>query len=258
MWRRPTWLSGLEAAELVFNPNHRALPIPLEVASRVRFSYDSAFFEDGADNLLDDFGIKGGTEEIHRREQIMLALHDPSHFRRLLGIPTIFQDVTLEVARDTMTKWRHIRADLNQRAVIASALAPDLSPIPSREGQIIELALLRYYDAIDAKDLTTVFSLFANEELGEPEVVYVRGTEEPPIVGFRALTTFYMSGRKIQDGKHELDELVATETSARVKGFFTGYLKDGELADCVFFEDHFVFGNGKIIHRITNFPGREI
>lgn len=252
--REFSWRGNLDSS-------HHALPIPLEVASRFRLQTTGTkqFDNNAIDSLLSDFGFEGGIAEIQERETLMSMRNDPEHYRRISGLPTKFQGITLEVSKDTLTGWRFLKAHLNHMVAVASVLSPDLSPIPNTREEIhIEQTLLHYYDAIDAKDLETVFSLFSNDSLGDPKPKYERGTEEPIIEGIQELQDFYKYRRKIKDGEHDLQALRVSGNNAHVEGAFTGKLKSQEAANKVLFVDDFTFIDGKIVHRVTTFPGQEI
>lgn len=113
----------------------------------------------------------------------------------------------------------------------------------------IRQSLQAYYDAIDRGDLDTILNLFADNS------TYTRG-EQPEIVGKDQLRKFYEEDRIIQEGNHAIQEITVSGLQGNVIGTFTGTLKNGARIEDLVFQDRFTFQRGKIVNRITTFPGR--
>ena len=80
----------------------------------------------------------------------------------------------------------------------------------------------RYYTVVDAGDADATIALFA------PEATYDRP-------GYDTLTgpqivEFYRGERVIVSGAHTVDEIIADDTRAAIRGTFEGVLKDGSQA----------------------------
>lgn len=107
----------------------------------------------------------------------------------------------------------------------------------------------RYYEAVDAKDLDSLFSLF------HEKIVYVRGQQH--IEGMEAFKGFYNETRPISDGKHVIDQTYIEPPESCVRGHFVGVLKDGTKVK-IDFADFFLFEDEQIIWRKTYFRGLEV
>ena len=80
----------------------------------------------------------------------------------------------------------------------------------------------RYYTVVDAGDADAPIALFA------PEATYDRpgyDTLTGPQIG-----EFYRGERVIVSGAHTVDEIIADDTRAAIRGTFEGVLKDGSQA----------------------------
>lgn len=91
----------------------------------------------------------------------------------------------------------------------------------------------RYYELVDANDVTGLVALFA------PHATYCR-PGYPPLVGRLELTNFYEADRVIEQGRHTLSAITADENSVAVQGDFHGRLKDGREVE-LRFADFFTF-----------------
>lgn len=237
------------------DPSHRTYPIPIDVASRFRLTDDQQTSDGKAiDSLLRDFGFGSGVAEIHKREELMGLINDHEYYRRVSKLPTKFQGVTLEASKDLHTGWRYLKAHLDDQAAIAAVQSSDLK---SEESEHIMQTLHHYYDAIDQGDVDSALALFSNDEQGEPVAVYKRGSS-PERMGMGRLRKFYEEERIIEAGHHELEQVVVYGQRGEVRGRLVGKLKSEDRQVNVEFCDRFEFLNGKVIHRVTSFPGREI
>jgi ketosteroid isomerase-like protein len=80
-----------------------------------------------------------------------------------------------------------------------------------------------YYDRIDAEEYDAVFSLFADD------VSYSRPGQSD-LDGMAELREFYLEDRPLEDGTHELHEVVAEGDTVAVRGRFTGKQGDEEVS----------------------------
>lgn len=101
------------------------------------------------------------------------------------------------------------------------------------------------YAFIDAGKWSEFFELF------HPDVTYDRDGADP-IEGLQALQAFYLSGRQIDDARHELEDVLVDGDQAAVRGRLVGVLKSGDPVE-VEFADFHRFDEGRIYHRITYF-----
>ena len=113
----------------------------------------------------------------------------------------------------------------------------------------IDAILHTYFQAVDARDLDTLFGLF------HEDIVYIRGSQK--IEGMDAFKDFYHSSRPIASGQHLLDQIHITPPESAVRGRFVGALKDGTEVN-IDFADFMRYQSGKIIWRKTYFLGREV
>lgn len=104
-------------------------------------------------------------------------------------------------------------------------------------------AIRNYYDAVDAEDYDTVFSLFA------ADVTYERPGQEP-LRGMEQFREFYHETRSLTDGRHEIDQLFVDDDTVIVRGRFTGK-QDGEEVAFGFADFHRFDADGKIAERWT-------
>lgn len=106
----------------------------------------------------------------------------------------------------------------------------------------IETTVREYYELVDAGDYEALVNLFAED------VRYER-PGQGAITGRDELRTFYNEGRPLEDGAHEIHDVVTTDDRAAVRGQFTGDL-DGETVTFDFADFH-EFANGEIVQRYT-------
>jgi ketosteroid isomerase-like protein len=104
----------------------------------------------------------------------------------------------------------------------------------------IEETVRSYYDRIDAGDEEGVFELFAED------VTYHRPGQEP-IEGMNAFREFYLEGRPLSAGTHEVRQVLVDGDAAAVRGRFTGE-QGGEPVGFGFADVH-RFEGGKIVER---------
>lgn len=107
-------------------------------------------------------------------------------------------------------------------------------------------AVHRYYELVDADDVTGLISLFA------PDSRYHRPGYQP-LTGRDELERFYREDRVIAKGTHRLTAIVAAGRDIAVQGEFSGVLRDGRETS-LRFADFFSFGaDGLIARRDTYF-----
>ncbi len=102
-------------------------------------------------------------------------------------------------------------------------------------------AVRRYYQLVDADDLTGLINLFA------PDARYHRPGYEP-LNGRAELERFYRGDRVIVQGSHTLTALVAAGNDVAVQGEFSGVLRDGRQVS-LRFADFFSFGPDNLFAR---------
>jgi ketosteroid isomerase-like protein len=107
-------------------------------------------------------------------------------------------------------------------------------------------AVLRYYDLVDAGDVTGLVGLFT------PEATYCRPGYEP-MVGHAALERFYRGERVIRTGKHTVTTVVAHGEQVAVNGEFDGELVDGRTVHLRFADFFLISGDGRFTRRDTFF-----
>lgn len=105
-----------------------------------------------------------------------------------------------------------------------------------------ESVVRRYYDLVDAERYDDLVALFA------ADVRYERPGQDP-IEGRDGLRTFYESGRPLEDGRHEVRDVVVDGATAAVRGRFTGR-QDGEEVSFGFADFHEIEA-GEIARRYT-------
>lgn len=103
--------------------------------------------------------------------------------------------------------------------------------------------LSTYYDLIDAGDIEGLLSLFADD------IRYER-PGQGAIDGIEELRTFYERDRPLEDGSHEVFEILVDGTRAAVRGEFSGRL-DGEPVSFGFADHHEFDADGLITNRYT-------
>ncbi len=100
-----------------------------------------------------------------------------------------------------------------------------------------------YYDHIDAEAYEDVFALFAED------IVYERPGQSS-LDGMAEFREFYLEDRPLEDGEHEIKQLVVGDDTVAVRGRFNG-VQDGERVSFGFADFHRFDGDGKIAERIT-------
>jgi ketosteroid isomerase-like protein len=106
-----------------------------------------------------------------------------------------------------------------------------------------------YYESIDAEEYESVFALF------DDDILYER-PGQVDIEGMGALRDFYLDGRPLTAGSHEIHSLVSEDDTVTVRGTFTG-LQDG--ARVAFgFADFFVFTDDGTIGRRYTYTDRDV
>ena len=104
-------------------------------------------------------------------------------------------------------------------------------------------AVRRYYDRIDAEDYEAVFSLFADD------VTYERPGQSN-LDGMEEFREFYREDRPLEDGEHEVHDVVADGDVVAVRGEFSGE-QDGESVAFGFADFHRFDDDGQITERWT-------
>jgi ketosteroid isomerase-like protein len=108
----------------------------------------------------------------------------------------------------------------------------------------------RYYELVDAGKVEDLLALF------HEEIVYERqGT--PDIQGMAAMRRFYEQERSIDQGHHELGQIMTDGFWVAVRGQFQGRLKTGVEVRLRFTDWH-RFRDGLIDRRETLFPGLRV
>ena len=100
-----------------------------------------------------------------------------------------------------------------------------------------------YYDAVDDSRIDDLLALFA-------EGVSYQRPGQQPIEGLDALEAFYRDERPLSEGEHEVDDVLAAETSVAVRGTFTG-VQDGDRVEIGFADVHVFDDDGRIAERYT-------
>ena len=104
-------------------------------------------------------------------------------------------------------------------------------------------AVRNYYEYVDAEEYESVFGLFADDVTYErPGQSNLSGMDE-----FRA---FYLEDRPLEDGEHEIHDLVAEGETVAVRGEFSGE-QDGEAVSFGFADFHRFDEEGRITERWT-------
>ncbi len=96
-----------------------------------------------------------------------------------------------------------------------------------QESATPESTVRSYYTFVDAGDFTSLVNLFA------PDAVY-RRPGYAPLIGHDALNAFYRGERVIEEGRHEITELVASGAKVAVNGRFAGRLNTGKTVELRF------------------------
>ncbi|WP_115862807.1 ester cyclase [Halorussus litoreus] len=100
-----------------------------------------------------------------------------------------------------------------------------------------------YYEYIDAEDYDAVFELFADD------VTYERPGQSS-LSGMAEFREFYLENRPLEDGSHEVHDVVAEGDTVAVRGEFSG-VQDGEEVSFGFADFHRFDDEGEIVARWT-------
>ncbi|NHN57867.1 MULTISPECIES: ester cyclase [Halorussus] len=104
-------------------------------------------------------------------------------------------------------------------------------------------AVRDYYEYVDAEDYESVFSLFADD------VTYAR-PGQADVSGMAEFREFYLEDRPLEDGSHEVRDLVVDGDTVAVRGEFSG-TQDDEEVSFGFADFHRFDDDGKITERWT-------
>ncbi|TKX81600.1 nuclear transport factor 2 family protein [Halorubrum sp. SD626R] len=105
-----------------------------------------------------------------------------------------------------------------------------------------------YYESIDAEAYESVFAIF------DDDVVYER-PGQGDIEGKDALREFYLDGRPLTEGLHEVHSMTAEGDTVAVRGTFSG-LQDGDRVGFGF-ADFFVFTDAGTVGRRYTYTDRD-
>ncbi|WP_135825467.1 nuclear transport factor 2 family protein [Halorussus ruber] len=104
-------------------------------------------------------------------------------------------------------------------------------------------AVRDYYDSIDAEEYESIFALFADD------VTYERPGQSN-LSGMDEFREFYLEDRPLEDGSHEVHDLVADGDTVAVRGEFSG-VQGGEEVSFGFADFHRFDDDGNITERWT-------
>ena len=93
-----------------------------------------------------------------------------------------------------------------------------------------ERLVRRYYEAIDEEEYDRVFDLFSDD------VVYHRPGRSS-IEGIEAFEEFYLDERPLEDGTHDMEDVLLAGDTAIVRGRFAGR-QNGEKVEFGFVDLH--------------------
>ncbi|MDZ5809781.1 nuclear transport factor 2 family protein [Halorubrum sp. AD140] len=105
-----------------------------------------------------------------------------------------------------------------------------------------------YYESIDAEAYESVFALF------DEDVRYERPGQDD-IEGTDDLRDFYLDGRPLTEGAHEIRSLTTEGDTVAVRGTFSG-LQDGSRV-AFGFADFFVFTDAGTVGRRYTYTDRD-
>lgn len=108
--------------------------------------------------------------------------------------------------------------------------------------QTPETIARRYYELVDAEEYDDLVALFADD------VRYER-PGQGAIEGQKALIEFYLEGRPLEDGSHDVHDVVVDSDTVAVRGTFSG-IQNGDRVEFDFADFH-VFEDGEIRRRYT-------
>jgi ketosteroid isomerase-like protein len=102
-----------------------------------------------------------------------------------------------------------------------------------------------FYDCVDRGDIPAIAALFAQH------ATYHRPGYEP-FLGPAGMARFYGAERKIRDGRHRLEWVVAADGQVAVRGSFRGTLRNGDPIE-LRFADFFEVGQDGLFTRRDTF-----
>lgn len=105
-----------------------------------------------------------------------------------------------------------------------------------------ETTVREYYELVDAEQYDDLFALFADD------VRYER-PGQGAIEGKESFRQFYLDERSLDDGSHEVHDVVVDGNTVAVRGTFSG-IQNGESVSFGFADFH-EFADGKIHRRFT-------
>ncbi|PSQ61929.1 MAG: ketosteroid isomerase [Halobacteriales archaeon SW_8_66_22] len=105
-----------------------------------------------------------------------------------------------------------------------------------------ESVVRSYYEYVDAEQYEDLVACFAED------IRYER-PGQPGIEGREALRSFYLEGRPLDDGSHEIHDVVVNGNTVAVRGSFSG-LQDGREVSFGFADFH-ELDDGEIVRRYT-------
>lgn len=105
-----------------------------------------------------------------------------------------------------------------------------------------ESTVRQYYDLVDAEQYDDLVALFADD------VRYER-PGQGAIEGREALRAFYLDERPLEEGSHEIHDIVVDGKTVAVRGTFSG-VQNGETVSFDFADFH-EFEDGEIRRRYT-------
>ena len=104
-------------------------------------------------------------------------------------------------------------------------------------------AVRDYYEYVDDEDYESVFALFAED------VTYERPGQSD-LSGMDEFREFYLEDRPLEDGDHEVYDVVADGDTVAVRGRFEG-VQDGTVVSFGFADLHRFDDDGDIVERWT-------
>ena len=105
-----------------------------------------------------------------------------------------------------------------------------------------ESVVRSYYEYVDAEQYDDLVACFAED------VRYER-PGQPAIAGREDLRSFYLEGRPLEDGSHEIRDVVVDGNTVAVRGSFSGLQNGQEVA--FGFADFHELEAGEIVRRYT-------
>jgi uncharacterized protein len=113
------------------------------------------------------------------------------------------------------------------------------SGMPDRDPRSV---VEEYYEAVDDECYDDLVALFSED------VRYER-PGQGAITGREKLREFYLEGRPLEDGRHEIHDIVVEGATAAVRGSFSGRQRGGSVE--FGFADFHEFEDEKIARRYT-------